>query len=165
MRLGDLVLACLDVHRPSQRLCQRFCHSSVALTRALWLCRLLQPDSNHDLPINAAVAKLQDKFLHGRRLAHLAAARAIILEPTFDAVQIDGSFEVSLLCPALSPVICCHVNSGNSGSFGEAVCVGACTDVHYCSLPFQIHSAHQFERISPARPWIMTSRMPIALPV
>ncbi|KAK9862900.1 hypothetical protein WJX84_011420 [Apatococcus fuscideae] len=49
--------------------------------------------SSQHLPIQAAVLKTQDKLLHGRRLALLADARAIILEPTFDPILIDAPFE------------------------------------------------------------------------
>ena len=53
-------------------------------------------------PIQAAAAQLQDKLLHGRRLAKVEYARAIILEPTFDPVLVDGPFEVTLICLLIS---------------------------------------------------------------
>ena len=57
-------------------------------------CRFLDSTLGQGHPIQSSVAQLRDKLLHARRLARLADARTIILQDTFDPLEVADPLQV-----------------------------------------------------------------------
>ncbi|KAK9827820.1 hypothetical protein WJX74_003826 [Apatococcus lobatus] len=66
---------------------------AVALEKGAISLGFLDSKIGQGRPIQLFAAQMRDKALHAKRLAKLAEARAIIEEPSFDPVEVDGPFQ------------------------------------------------------------------------